>query len=97
MLRRAGYTQQSNSRAQEGRRHPERDAQFRHIAARAREYLAAGDPVISMEVKKKEQVGNYAKGCRKWGPAGKPARVLSHDSRSGTGSTPSRTASTTRP
>ena len=79
MLRRAGYTQQSNSRAQEGRRHPERDAQFRHVAARAREYLAAGDPVISVDAKKKEQVGNYAQGGREWGPAGQPARVLSHD------------------
>ena len=45
MLKRLGYTQQSNSRAQEGRQHPERDGQFRHIAARAGEYLAAGQPV----------------------------------------------------
>jgi hypothetical protein len=79
MLKRAGYTQQSNSRAQEGRRHPDRDAQFRRIAARARELTAAGQPVISVDAKKKEQVGNYGRGGREWRPAGDPVRVLSHD------------------
>jgi hypothetical protein len=79
MLRRAGYTQQSNSRAQEGRQHPERDGQFRYIAARAGEYLAAGDPVISVDSKKKEQVGNYGRDGREWGPAGEPVMVRSHD------------------
>jgi len=79
MLQRAGYTQQSNSRAQEGRRHPERDAQFRYIAAQAREHLAAGQPVISVDSKKKELVGRYAQDGREWGPAGEPVRVRSHD------------------
>jgi DDE family transposase len=79
MLKRAGYTQQSNSRAQEGRRHPERDAQFRYIAARAREHLDAGQPVISVDSKKKEQVGNYAQDGREWGPAGEPVQVRGHD------------------
>src|SRR5580693_9375214 len=79
MLRRAGYTQQSNSRAQEGRQHPERDAQLRHVAARAREHLASGDPVISVDAKRKEQVGNYGRGGREWRPAGQPVPVRSHD------------------
>jgi len=79
MLKRAGYTQQSNSRAQEGRQHPDRDAQFRHIAARSRQYLAAGDPVISVDSKKREQVGNYGQDGREWGPAGDPVAVRSHD------------------
>jgi DDE family transposase len=79
MLRRAGFTRQSNSRAQEGRQHPERDGQFRHIAARAREYLAAGDPVISVGSKKKEQAGNYGRGGREWCPAGEPVKVRSRD------------------
>jgi Rhodopirellula transposase DDE domain len=79
MLRRAGYTQQSNSRAQEGRQHPERDGQFRHIAARAREHLDAGQPVISVDSKKREQVGNYGRDGREWGPAGEPVTVRSHD------------------
>jgi Rhodopirellula transposase DDE domain len=79
MLKRMGFTQQSNSRAQEGRQHPERDGQFRHIAARSREYLAAGDPVISVDSKKKEQVGNFGQDGREWAPAGEPVTVRSHD------------------
>ena len=79
VMKRAGYTQQSNSRAQEGRQHPERDGQFRHIAARAAECLAAGQPVISVDSKKKEQVGNYGQDGREWGPAGEPVAVRSHD------------------
>jgi hypothetical protein len=78
-LRRAGYTLQSNSKAAEGRQHPERDAQFRYIAARAGEHQAAGQPVISVDAKKKEQVGNYGRGGREWGPAGSPVVVRSHD------------------
>jgi Rhodopirellula transposase DDE domain len=78
-LRRAGYTLQSNSKAAEGRQHPERDAQFRYIAAQAREHAAAGQPVISVDSKKKEQVGNYGQDGREWRPAGDPAVVRSHD------------------
>jgi hypothetical protein len=79
MLRQMGFTQQSNSRAQEGRQHPERDGQFRHIAARSAEYLESGDPVISVDSKKKEQVGNFGQDGREWAPAGEPAAVRSHD------------------
>jgi hypothetical protein len=79
MLRRMGYTQQSNSRAQEGRQHPERDGQFRHIAARSREYLESGDPVISVDSKKREKTGNFGQDGREWAPAGDPVTVRSHD------------------
>jgi Rhodopirellula transposase DDE domain len=79
MLAAMGYTQQSNSRAQEGRQHPERDGQFRRIAASAAEYLAAGQPVISVDSKKKELIGNYGQHGREWAPAGEPAAVRSHD------------------
>ena len=78
-MRRAGYTMQSNSRAAEGRQHPERDAQFRYIAAQASGYLAAGQPVISVDAKKKEQVGNYGQDGREWALAGTPVVVRSHD------------------
>jgi hypothetical protein len=78
-LKRAGYTLQSNSRAAEGRQHPERDRQFRYIAAQAREHQDAGQPVISVDAKKKEQVGNYGQGGCEWGPAGSPVVVRSHD------------------
>jgi hypothetical protein len=78
-LRQAGYTLQSNSKAAEGRQHPERDAQFRYIAAQAREHLAAGQPVISVDSKKREQVGNYGQGGRERAPQGDPVIVRSHD------------------
>jgi Rhodopirellula transposase DDE domain len=78
-LRRAGYTLQSNSKAAEGRQHPERDAQFRYIAAQAKEHMTAGQPVISAGAKKKEQVGNYGQDGREWRPAGSPQVVRSHD------------------
>ena len=78
-LRRAGYTLQSNAKAAEGRQHPQRDAQFRYIAAQARGHQAAGQPVISVDAKKKEQVGNYRQAGREWGPAGSPVAVRSHD------------------
>jgi hypothetical protein len=79
LLRRAGYTLQSNAKAAEGRQHPERDAQFRYIAAQAREHMAAGQPVISVDAKKREQVGNYGRAGREWAPAGEPVAVRSHD------------------
>src|SRR5260370_1020730 len=78
MLRRMGFTQQSNSRAQEGRQHPERDGQFRHIAARSREYLESGDPVISVDSKKREKVGNFGQDGRERAPAGEPAPGRAH-------------------
>jgi hypothetical protein len=78
-LRDAGYTLQSNAKAAEGRQHPERDAQFRYIAAQAKEHTAAGQPVISVDAKKREQVGNYGRAGREWAPAGEPVTVRSHD------------------
>ena len=79
LMGRLGYTQQSNSRAQEGRQHPERDGQFRDIAAVSGEFSAAGDPVISVDAKKREKIGNYGQDGREWGPAGEPVAVRSHD------------------
>ena len=78
-LRRAGYTLQSNSKAAEGRQHPERDAQFRYIAAQAAEHMAAGQPVISVDAKKKERVGDFGQAGQEWRPAGNPVTVRSHD------------------
>jgi len=78
-LRSAGYALQSNSRAAEGRQHPERDAQFRYIAAQAREHMAAGQPVISVDAKKREKIGDYGQRGREWRPGGVPLVVRSHD------------------
>ena len=74
-----GYSTQGNSMTIEGRQHPDRDAQFRYISGMAREFLAAGDPVVSVDAKKKEQVGQYAQRGREWRPKGDPVRVRDHD------------------
>jgi hypothetical protein len=78
-LKAAGYTLQSVSRAAEGRQHPERDAQFRYIAAQAAGHMAAGQPVISVDSKKREKIGNYGQDGREWRPEGDPVIVRSHD------------------
>jgi Rhodopirellula transposase DDE domain len=78
LLRGQGFSAQANAKTAEGRRHPDRDAQFRYIAAQAREHLAAGQPVISVDAKKKEQVGEYAQAGREWRPRGDPVRVRDH-------------------
>ena len=78
-LRDAGYTLQSNCKAQEGRGHRDRDAQFRYINDSAVAFLARRQPVISVDCKKKELVGNFKNAGRQWRPKGKPRRVKVHD------------------
>jgi hypothetical protein len=79
MLREAGYSLQGMSRVLEGSRHPDRDAQFRHVNAMIAGFTAAGDPVVSVDAKKKEQLGAYHRAGRSWRPAGDPVRVRGHD------------------
>src|SRR6202044_1150584 len=79
LLREEGFSLQANVKTAEGRQHPDRDAQFRYIAAQAREHRDAGQPVISVDAKKREQVGNYGQKGREWAPAGTPVVVASHD------------------
>jgi hypothetical protein len=78
LLHEQGFSTQANAKVTEGRRHPDRDAQFRYIAARARGHLAAGQPVISVDAKKKEQVGEYAQAGAEWRPEGDPVKARSH-------------------
>ena len=78
LLHGQGFSTQANAKVTEGRRHPDRDAQFRYIAAQAKEHLAAGQPVISVDAKKKEEVGEYAQAGREWRPAGDPVKVRDH-------------------
>ena len=73
------YSLQSNRKTVEGRQHPDRDAQFRHIDRKAGEFQRRGDPVVSVDTKKKELVGNFRNGGREWRPAGDPEKVLVHD------------------
>ena len=78
LLHGPGFSTRANAKVTEGRRHPDRDAQFRYVAAQAREHLAAGQPVISVDARKKEQVGDYARAGREWRPRGEPVRVRDH-------------------
>ena len=68
-----------NRKTAEGRQHPDRDAQFNHINRRARAFQRRGDPVVSVDTKKKELVGDFRNGGREWRPAGEPERVRVHD------------------
>src|SRR5947208_3253181 len=79
LLREQGFSLQANAKTIEGRQHPDRDGQFRYVNEQARAHREAGDPVISVDAKKKEQVGQYASPGRTWRPAGDPVRVRDHD------------------
>jgi DDE family transposase len=74
-----GYSRQSNRKADEGSRHPDRDAQFEHINAKVVAAQAAGQPVISVDTKKKELIGNFKNGGTDYRPKGEPVRVNVHD------------------
>ncbi len=73
------YSLQSNRKTEEGRDHPDRDAQFRHINAAVKRCLAHGSPVISVDTKKKELLGNYANAGQQWRPTKEPIMVRGHD------------------
>jgi Rhodopirellula transposase DDE domain len=79
LLREAGYSLQGNRKTREGGDHPDREAQFAHINALADAYVASGDPVISVDAKKKELVGDFKNGGRAWRPQGQPEEVRVHD------------------
>jgi hypothetical protein len=79
LLRDAGYSLQSNRKTREGGSHPDRNAQFEHINATALRFQHRGQPVISVDTKKKELVGAFKNGGREWQPKGAPEEVLVHD------------------
>ena len=78
-LRDMEYSLQGNRKTQEGKDHPDRDAQFQYINERVRQALAAGRPVISVDTKKKELIGNYVNKGRQWRKSKSPDVVNGHD------------------
>jgi hypothetical protein len=74
-----GYSLQANRKTKEGPQHASRDAQFRYINRQVKAVLATGDPVISVDAKKKEMVGPFNNGGRTWRPKGKPREVNTKD------------------
>jgi hypothetical protein len=79
LLHEQNYSLQSNRKTEEGEDHPDRDAQFRHINTCVKKALAAGMPVISVDTKKKELVGDYANAGQQWRVAKQPRKVSGHD------------------
>jgi transposase len=79
LLHDMGYSLQAPSKQVEGTGHPDRNAQFTYLNRVVSERLAAGEPVISVDTKKKQLIGNYANGGAEWQPAGEPERVNVHD------------------
>jgi DNA-binding transcriptional ArsR family regulator len=79
LLRTLGFSRQGNFKANEGRHHPDRDAQFEHINATVLAFQAAEQPVISVDTKKKELIGNYKNAGTELRPQGQPRRVNGHD------------------
>lgn len=79
LLKDNGYSLQANAKTLEGTSHPDRDAQFRYIAALAADFQERGCPVVSVDTKKKELVGRYKNPGRAWRRAGAPTEVLTHD------------------
>lgn len=74
-----GYSLQGNRKAEEGNQHPDRNEQFEYINACVRRELKTGNPVISVDTKKKELIGNYKNPGQKWHEQGKAPRVNGHD------------------
>jgi DDE family transposase len=79
LLRQIGYSLQANRKTKEGEQHIDRDSQFHYINDQAKAFLRAGQPVISVDTKKKELVGNFRNNGREWRPAGNPEDVETHD------------------
>ncbi|WP_239109718.1 ISAzo13 family transposase [Streptomyces coelicoflavus] len=79
LLREEGFSLQGNAKTIEGTQHPDRGAQFHYLNEQARDHRDAGDPVISVDTKKKELIGDYKNAGHEWRPAGQPVRVSTHD------------------
>jgi hypothetical protein len=79
LLKTMGYSLQSNRKTSEGGLHPDRDAQFEHIHDMVKEFQSQAQPVISVDTKKKELVGEYKNNGREWEPTGEPVPVNVHD------------------
>jgi len=79
MLKELGYSLQGNQKTREGTQHPDRNAQFEHISRKAKRFQCDGQPVISVDTKKKELIGDFKNGGREWQPKGEPVAVRVHD------------------
>jgi transposase len=79
LLREEGFSLQANAKTIEGKQHPDRDAQFRYINEQVKAHQAAGEPVVSVDTKKKELAGQFKNAGREWQPKGEPVATHTHD------------------
>jgi Rhodopirellula transposase DDE domain len=79
LLREEGFSLQGNAKTMEGQRHPDRDAQFRYINEQVKAHQGSGDPVVSVDTKKKELVGEFKNAGQEWRPRGEPVATRTHD------------------
>ena len=94
LFRELGYSLQANRKSKEGDSHPDRNAQFEHINRKVKRFLAGQQPVISVDTKKKELVGDFKNGGRELSPQGEPEKVRVHDFLIPNSAVPHPTAST---
>jgi transposase len=78
LLREHGFSLQANAKSLEGKQHPDRDAQFRYLNEQVKDHQVAGEPVISVDAKKKELLGQLPNAGQEWRPRGQPIRVEDH-------------------
>jgi transposase len=78
LLRREGFSLQANVKTLEGAQHPDRDAQFRYLNQQVKDHQADGEPVVSVDTKKREQLGRLPMAGREWHPKGQPVKVEDH-------------------
>jgi DDE family transposase len=78
LLKAAGFSLQANAKTLEGAQHPDRDAQFRYINDQVKDHQIGGEPVISVDTKKREQLGRVPMAGREWRPPGEPVEVEDH-------------------
>ena len=79
LLHQMKYSLQGNAKTIEGNDHPDRNAQFEYINAQTKKFLKQDCPVISVDTKKKEAIGNFSNGGQEWRPQGQPEKTLLHD------------------
>jgi hypothetical protein len=79
LLKQQDYSLQANRKSREGADHPDRDAQFQHLASQVRSFQERGQPTVSVDAKKKETVGDFKNGGQEWQPQGQPEIVRRHD------------------
>ena len=79
LLHQQGFSLQGNAKTVEGKQSPDRDAQFRHINEQVKDFQASGDPVVSVDAKKKELIGPFKNAGQSWRPKGDPVAVRTHD------------------